>query len=136
MPKQFEKSFGGRELYYPCDLQKDRIGDCVFRAIALATETDYKEVFQELFRIGLELGNMPNSKQVYEHYLTSKGWVRNSPKTNKRKKYTLNAVPIEPNKNYIFKQANHLVAVVDGVVKDSWDSRLCSVYSYYTKPNQ
>ena len=135
MKLKYEKSHGGREKYYSCKYKKDLIGDCVIRSIAIATETDYREVFEALFRIGLEIGDMPNSDPVVEQHLNSIGWYKNPPikMPNSNKKYLLSDVPVDVEKNYIFRQAGHLVAVVKGTVYDTFDSRSSAAQSYYTK---
>lgn len=38
---------GGRSLYF----KADRVGDCVTRAVAIATGRDYKEVYNEIARL-------------------------------------------------------------------------------------
>ena len=45
---KYEKSYGGRENYFPVGKKKDLVGDCVIRAIALALEMDYMQVLREL----------------------------------------------------------------------------------------
>ena len=43
---------GGRSKYY----QLEKVGDCVIRAIAIATETDYKEVVEDTWQFTQKYG--------------------------------------------------------------------------------
>ena len=42
---RYKRSFGGRDQYWSCELKKDRTNDCVVRALAHATDTDYLVVW-------------------------------------------------------------------------------------------
>ena len=134
---KFKKDHGGRENYFPTKLKKDLTSDCVFRAIAIATNTDYLEVWKALFMIGMEIGHIPNEERTYELYLKSKGWVKKSPfrKSNGRK-YKLKNLPIKSNESYIFLTSNHLTAIVNGVHRDTWNCGPWCANSYYVKENK
>ena len=134
---KFVKNNGGREKYFPTKYKKDMTSDCVVRAISIATETDYKEVMSELFRIGLEVGQMPNDKKCYEIYLTSLGWVRKSPLKNGKKKYKVkNIAKFFMGKSVMIHTCNHLTTLVNGALNDTWDCREWKANSYYTKENK
>ena len=131
---KYEKSFGGREKYWQCKLKKDRTNDCVVRALAHATDTDYLVVWNELFDLGREIGFLPDEPRCYERWLSDRGWVKHSPLTHSgRKKYSLKNIPILPYRNYIFVTCGHLTAIVEGVLLDSWDCRPWKANSYFTK---
>ena len=132
---KFIKNYGGREKYFPTKLKKDQVGDCVIRAVAIATEQDYMEVFNALFEIGKELGRMPNDKQCYERYLTSKGWVKQSPLRNwEKKKYRVKKLGSKfKDQSVIIHTTNHLTTLVNGDINDTWDCREWCANSYYVK---
>lgn len=135
----YEKSHGGRDDYFSCKYKKDLVGDCTTRAIALATGEDYMKIMYEQFRIGLELGRLPNDDMVTSIMLIDRrGWRSFSPMTqgNSKFKYLLGQVPVSKNKNYVFRQAGHIVAVVKGVVMDTFDSRSRTAFSYYVEPTK
>ena len=122
----FERSYGGREKYYSVGKQKDLVGDCAIRAVALALDQDYKETFREMSELGVEeFGEFANSTSVIEEYLSRKGWRKISLKEGKEYKpfYDHRGI-IQRDKNYIFKvragYGSHLSAVVRGVNKDTW----------------
>tara|TARA_R100000773_G_scaffold44034_1_gene43799 strand:- start:724 stop:1137 length:414 start_codon:yes stop_codon:yes gene_type:complete len=136
---KFIKNHGGRENYYPTKLKKDLTSDCVIRAIAIATETDYKEVMTKLFEIGLEVGQMPNNKKCYEIYLNHLGWVKKSPlKKSNGKKYKVKNISkfFTSYKNVIIHTTRHLTTLVDGDLNDTWDCREWCANSYYIKENK
>ena len=65
------KTTGGRGLYYP--YRKN--GDCVNRALALASEKNYKEVFEGLLEVAIPLGLPINDEKVYTRYLKKNEYV-------------------------------------------------------------
>ena len=117
---------GGRSKYYTLD----KVGDCVIRAIAIATERDYKEVVEDTWEFSKKYGCPINWKDVYIPYLESIGWEKvSSPKLKGRKAIAKDL----PKGRYIMRQANHLSACVDNVPYDIWDTSNKMVYCYYRK---
>jgi len=138
---KYEKSYGGRENYFPVGKKKDLVGDCVIRAIALALEMDYMQVLRELMDLAVEKFGIPyaNNQRVYEDYLNSKGWVKKALKEGKSwKPLYKHKRRLEQNKNYIFHVkvgfGGHLTAVVRGVNKDTWLCQEKKAYAVYEKP--
>jgi len=131
---KFIKDFGGREKYFPTKLKKDLAGDCVIRAIAIATGLDYKVVWVRMFEIGAEIGRMPNSWVTVDLYLDALGWKKCKPfrKSNGRK-YKLKDVPISPDRAYLFRTSKHLTAVVNGELRDVWNCGAWCANSYYVR---
>lgn len=131
---KFIKNHGGREKYFPTKYKKDLTGDCVIRAIAIATNIDYLEVRDSLFDIAKKQGRMPNSQPVYEEYLFSIGWVKKSPLKNGKKKYKVkNIAKFFMGKSVIIHTCNHLSTLVNGDLNDTWDCREWKANSYYVK---
>ena len=129
-------------------------GDCVPRAITIATGLPYEIVFDELQRRQTEWRIKSNSKkaynkkphrnkcymgtykEAYKPYLEELGWtwvpkmfIGQGFKTYLRKEDL-------PPGRLIVKVRRHLTSVIDGVLNDTWD---CSeegnkgVYGYYYK---
>lgn len=123
-------------------------GDCVARAIAIATERPYCEVYDALYTAikdyaatsrsrAAQRGKSPRDgvfKQVYRPYLAALGWtfvptmgIGTGCKVHLRDGEL-------PMGRLIVKASRHLVAVIDGVIHDTHD---CSrdgtrcVYGYY-----
>ena len=131
---KYSNDSGGRENYFPAKLKKDKTGDCVIRAIAIATDTDYLNVWQSLFKIGLESGHLPNDKRVTEPYLNSLGWVKHKPmRKSNGKKYKVKNLPVNKNTSYILHTSKHWTAIVNNEHRDTWNCGEWCANSYYTK---
>jgi len=132
--KPFLKTDGGRKSAFPNSDR--RAGDCVIRAITIATGKPYKQIWKELFSIALETGNFPNADSVCVTYLESEGWER--VKFGK-KLVRMNSHKIPKDKTIICHTRGHWVAMMNGIVNDTWDSTTNSmeksnrVFSYYIK---
>lgn len=104
---------------------KGQTSDCVTRAIAIATGTPYRQVYRELTELtksmtgGLDTSVASGcSNEVAHRYLIDLGWS------------------VVPTPNRYLKDAprdqrilvklteRHDVAVINGTVHDSWDSRV------------
>jgi hypothetical protein len=122
-------------------------GDCVIRAIAIATGKPYGEVFGALKgeaaryaqkyprswvagEIKRSRKGAYNYKQAYEPYLKSLGWQYTSTKGLR-----LRADQLPPGRLVVMIN-RHAVAVIDGVIHDLYDSGGAGkvrVEGYYTK---
>ena len=132
---KYEFNCGGRHKYFncKCQLKKYAVGDCTIRAISIATGTDYKVVWDSLMDSAKRTGYMPNSRENCELFLDSVGWERQKPFRKGRKKYKLKNVPINKTQNYIFHTSGHWTAIINNVVKDTWDCREWCANSYWVK---
>jgi hypothetical protein len=104
------------------------LGDCVFRAISIATGKDWLTVYDELTTLGREVLAPPNDKATYNVYLdriadrvevkykTAGGTKRHTPRT------------LPKNGTYVMSQANHLATIKNGKVRDLFDSSSRSAY--------
>lgn len=114
---------------------KDTYGDCVIRALTKATGKEWATVFDELVPIARELQCMPNSKASYQRYLIENGFTYQGISNKKgSKRPTVDRFAKDhPKGVYVLVVANHLVAVVDGIYYDTWDSGFKSLYGYWVK---
>lgn len=128
----FVHNDGGREA---AGYKGKNAGDCVARAVAIALELPYKQVYLDIARLNKEFGFKRSARdgvhqQVYELYLKRKGWSwRKAPKFEGRKAKPADLL----HGRVIAKQASHLVAVIDGKPHDLWDTSQRMVYGYYAK---
>ena|SRR5690554_5585169 len=107
-------------------------GDCVVRAITIATNKNYLEVRRHLNRIKKELKE-PNYKtrKFIHKYANLNGWEKLSFPAKKGvprlrgKDFTKQY----PKGIYILNLAKHVVTVVDGVYLDTWDSTEKMIYN-------
>lgn len=124
-----------------------RTGDCVTRAIAIATEKPYQEVYDALNaiaryeRTGKRKKRKSNARTgVYRYtihtYLTSIGWTWH-PTMFVGQGCKVHLKPEElPSGRLIVRVSRHLVAVIDGVCYDIGDSSRNGtrcVYGYFCK---
>jgi len=120
---------------------KGEAGDCVCRAIAIADERPYKEVYDELAAANKESGGKKSArngipKKVIRKYLADRGWTW-TPTMKIGQGCTVHLTPEElPSGRIICSVSKHLCAVLDGVLHDTHDcsreGKRC-VYGYYAK---
>ena len=114
---------------------KDEYGDCVIRALCKVTGKEWLEVFDELIPYVREVQANPNAPQVQSKYLEDQGfkWVGIKAQKGKSRPTVANMYKVFPKGTCIIRVAHHVVAMVDGVYYDTWDSGGKSVYGYYVK---
>ena len=149
---RFVEDDGGRSLAG----FKGTTGDCVTRAIAIATGKPYREVYDALhdgmreFATGRSKaakcsaarsgGTSPRNgvhRKVYESYLLSLGWTWTpTMKIGSGCTTHLRAGEL-PGGRLVVRVSKHVTAVIDGEVHDtydpSYDGTRC-VYGYYSSP--
>ena len=124
-----------------------RTGDCVCRAIAIASETPYKTVYDKINEIaksertGKRKKGKSNArtgvyKQTIKKYMESIGWTWVATmKIGSGCKVHLKASEL-PKGRLVVNVSKHTTAVIDGVLNDTYD---CSrgetrcVYGYFIK---
>ena len=121
---------GGRSKYYRMKFKSDRVGDCVIRALAIATGEDYKSVRDELWDISKQNGDMPNGRATTDAFLLKRNFI----KEKKIKGYCLGQYPVSNTSTYVVYLANHLACLDKGTVKDLWDCRHKYPYVTWRKP--
>ncbi len=139
---EFNYNDGGRAKYF-----KGKTGDCVTRAIAIATGKDYLEVYNVINQLAKKekITKRKNKKSnartgvykdTYKKYLESLGW-KWYPCMQIGTGCTTHLCENElPRGVIICKLSRHLVCVKDGVINDTYD---CSrgetrcVYGYFKK---
>ena len=112
--------------------------DCVVRAIAIATGKSYATVYAEINALDCKTSNSRTgvAKKTTRKYLTSSGWQW-TPTMAIGSGCTIHLTSAElPAGRLIVSVSRHLVAVVDGVIHDTYDSsrggRRC-VYGFYRR---
>lgn len=119
---------------------KNDAGDCVVRAIAIATEQDYAAVYDAIAALNAEMGGGRRTardgvaRKVYDHYLSELGW-KWTPTMKVGAGCTVHLRGDElPPGRLVVRLSRHLTAVMDGVVHDthdpSRDGTRC-VYGYW-----
>lgn len=97
--------------------------DCVVRAIAVAMERSWQEVYADLCREGRKECDMPSSNSVWGIYLKEMGFRPFLLPESCPRCVTVRAFCDRyPMGTYIIGTGSHAVAVIDGDYYDSWDS--------------
>ncbi len=111
-----------------------KTGDCVVRALALALDRDYYDVYSDLYELSVSLGFIVNDKRVEERYLKSLGFIKHKqPKKPNGKKYLVGEIDrLCRDEVIVISCAHHLTTVRSGVVYDTWDCRSKCISNYYT----
>jgi hypothetical protein len=99
------------------------VEDCVVRAIAIATDRSWDDVYLNVCLQGYIMKNMPSVNNVWGTYLKSIGFVQYPLPTNCPDCYTIRDF-CDQNRygTYILATGSHVVAVIDGNYCDAWDS--------------
>ena len=122
---------GGRHQYFRMKYKKDRVGDCVIRALAIATGEDYQDVRTELWETSYKDGYMPNSNENYTKFLLKRGFIPEK----KIKGFNLGRYPACKDCTYVVRLSRHVVCLDQGLVRDIWDCREWYPYKTWRKPS-
>ncbi len=113
-----------------------RTGDCVVRAIAVATSQDYTKVMRDLFELGMGKGFVFNDQRTYEYYLKELGWIKHNQPRNSNNGWVQlreldNFTPLDD--VVLVTTRNHMTVIVDGTVIDTFNPQNQYVMNYWTK---
>lgn len=110
------------------------VGDCTVRAIAIATDSAWVDIYLDLCLTGMLMADMPSSNSVTTAYLRNKGFRHRTIPDDCPDCYTIaDFCQDHPKGTYIIGTGSHLTTVIDGDLWDSWDSsNECPVY-YFEK---
>lgn len=118
-----------------------KTGDCVIRALTVATGKPYEEVYKELFDISLKTGYILNEKRVEDKLLEKYGFVKHKqPRKSDGRKFTIGEIDglvsglyfSNPAPVVVIRCAHHLTVVVGDRLVDTWDCRGKCISNYYT----
>lgn len=98
-------------------------GDCVIRAISIAENKDWDDVYVELMVKGYVMKDMIESNELWNSYLHKLGYARYIIPDTCPDCYTVREFAEDhPEGTYILGTGTHAVAVIDGDYYDTWDS--------------
>lgn len=98
------------------------VGDCTIRALSIATEKPWEQVFAEVSLYGFMFCDMPSSNAVWGQYLTDLGYKRSIVQDSCPACTVRDFAARNPHGKYILGTGSHVVCVKDGDYYDTWDS--------------
>lgn len=102
---------------------KKNTDDCTVRAIATALGQSWEDTYMDLCLEGLKLYAMPSSNFVWGSYLKEKGFIRRIVPDSCPSCYTVAEFAEDnPKGTYILALHGHVVAVINGIYYDTFDS--------------
>lgn len=114
----------------------EKVGDCVVRALAIATMLPYNHVYRELFSLAGESPRNGVKKEVYKRWMLDRGWNW-KPVMGIGTGCTMHLCAEElPSGILVLSLSRHVATVKDRVLYDTYD---CSrdgtrcVYGYFHK---
>ena len=119
---------------YFCNNPKKRctIGDCVCRALSMALNKSWDEVYIDLASEGFAVKDMPSANAVWSSYLFSKGFYKKS-KFNQYSYSIEDFCAEHPYGTYVVCTGTHVVCCKDGSYFDTWNSGQEEVAFYFER---
>lgn len=103
--------------------KRKRVPDCVVRAICVALNMNWYDVYDGICNTGRMDCSMPSDDDVWGHYLLLLGFIPFILPKNLPEHITIGKFcKLFKTGTYIIGTGNHAVAVVDGNYYDTWDS--------------
>ena len=101
-------------------------GDCVIRAVAIATDQSWRKTYRDLCLLGEIHGDLPNSNMIWGMYLRERGAKQFLLPETCPECITVRAFCDRyPDGVYVIGTGTHAVCTIDGDWYDSWDSGEC-----------
>ena len=120
--------------YINLNPRKKSVGDCTIRAIGIATDRNWYDVYLDLCLFGMLMCDMPSSNAVTTAYLKKKGFRRRTIPDDCPDCYTIeDFCKDHPQGVYVIGTGSHLTTVIDGTLFDSWNSLAETPVYYFEK---
>ena len=108
-------------------------GDCVIRALSIAQEKSWDDIYLKLMAYSYDMKDMPSSNNVWSYYLHNNGYKRNIIPDICPNCITISDFVQNTKGDYILGTGTHVVAVKDGIYYDTWNSGNEIPIYYWTK---
>ena len=112
-------------------------GDCVARAIAIATGAVYRDVYAELGRIAGESPRGGVTTDVWSDYLTQRGWQKSTRAAVDSSRLPSGVVLLKF-ESRCRRSSGHLSCLIDHTVYDTWnpfEDDDCFIVAHWTLPH-
>lgn len=114
--------------------QGKQVGDCVIRALSIALDKNWDEIYIKLCLQGFLMCDMPSANHVWGSYLRENGFKRYLIPSDIIDFYTVEDFCKDNSRGvYILALSNHVVTTIDGNYYDLWDSGEEIVNYYWRK---
>jgi hypothetical protein len=111
-----------------------RLGDCVIRAVAKATNKSWEDTYIHLAIEGFLHYDLPNSNEVWGDYLESNGFTKYYLSSNCPDCYSVKEFCNDHKDGiYVLGTGTHAITVVNGNWYDVWDSGDEIILFYFKK---
>lgn len=119
--------------YFNNNPSDKKVGDCVVRAVSLATNESWDKTYIALSLLGFLMKDVFSSNAVWGAYLMQNGFDRYAIPNTCPECYTISDFASDhPKGVYVLATGTHVVTVIDGSYMDSWDSG-SEIPQYYFK---
>ena len=109
-------------------------GDCVIRAIGIATNKSWDDVYLDIALEGFVMKEMPSDNDVWASYLKKEAFKRYIIPDSCPDCYTISDFANDnPVGKFILATGSHVVPLIDGNYIDTWDSGQETVVYYFEK---
>ena len=110
-------------IYYNPNPAGKRVGDCVVRAICRLFVLDWETAFMLLSLKAFEMHDMPSANSVWGELLREHGFKRRMLEDTCPACYTVSQFSEEHQiGRYLLATGTHVIAMIDGIYYDTWDS--------------
>lgn len=118
---------------YQPNPKKYNTGDCTIRAYCKVENMTWEDAYDMAADYGMECAALPNDNKVVDKILTEK-FKYTAHKLSKEERCTVKEFAVaNPFGTYVLMVNKHVVAVVDGLYYDSWDSGDKKITKYWQK---
>ena len=112
--------------------KRKSVGDCVVRALCVATDQDWDTVFLALCVKGYIEKDMPSSNEIWGSYLRENGFTRGIIPNTCPDCYTVNDfIKDHPTGTFVLGTGTHAIAVKEGQYYDTGDSGDEPIFYFY-----
>ena len=112
-----------RWIRYNANPDRHRTTDCTVRAISLALDESWDDVYDDLCAIGKELRLMPIDNAAWGAYLRRRGFTRHVVPDTCPDCYSVKDFCRDhPLGVFLLALDGHVVTIIDGFYYDTWDS--------------
>lgn len=118
LAKPYNKGMERFEFVNP-NPKKKSVGDCVIRALCIALNKPWEDIYLDICVQGFKMADMPSANHVWGRYLRDKGFKRITADPD----ITVRSFcEVHDQGTFILGCDSHVVAAVDGCYCDAWDS--------------